>query len=235
MTGQCCSSSPYVRVARRSEAARCNRRGRLAPGPGKEDNGTFELHHTPHGLASWLLTKTIKRIALLYLASITFFFFLGGLFAFMIRVELLTPAGDRDDGRYATHTKIHHCRRVRSSFFLIPSFRRSLALPDPDHDRGKGSRVPRINLLIWYIRARGLFTLTAALSGGVDTGWTFYTPYSTAAANSHVVNAALGVFITGFSSILTGLNFIVDGPPDARSRLNVVPAAAVRVAHYARA
>src|SRR4029453_3860242 len=49
----------------------------------------------------------------------------------------------------------------------------------------------------------------AALSGGVDTGWTFYTPYSTAAANGHVITAALGVFIAGFSSILTGLNFIV--------------------------
>jgi cytochrome c oxidase subunit 1 len=69
---------------------------------------------------------------------------------------------------------------------------------------------PRINLLSWYIYILGgAFTLYAALRGGVDTGWTFYTPYSTAAANTHVLSAALGIFITGFSSILTGLNFIV--------------------------
>jgi cytochrome c oxidase subunit 1 len=69
---------------------------------------------------------------------------------------------------------------------------------------------PRINLLSWYIyMAGGFFTLAAVLLGGVDTGWTFYTPYSTAASNTHVILTGLGVFISGFSSILTGLNFIV--------------------------
>ena len=69
---------------------------------------------------------------------------------------------------------------------------------------------PKLNLASWYVFVFScIFTLWVLLSGGVDTGWTFYTPYSTAAANSHVMTAALGIFITGFSSILTGLNFIV--------------------------
>jgi cytochrome c oxidase subunit 1 len=69
---------------------------------------------------------------------------------------------------------------------------------------------PKINLLSWYIYVLGgLFALAALIGGGVDTGWTFYTPYSTMSSNSRVLTAGVGVFITGFSSILTGLNFIV--------------------------
>jgi cytochrome c oxidase subunit 1 len=96
-------------------------------------------------------------------------------------------------------------------FFLIPSipavFGNFLV---PIMIGAKDLAFPRLNLLSWYIYILGgIFTLYVALSGGVDTGWTFYTPYSTAAANSHVIMAAMGVFITGFSSILTGLNFVV--------------------------
>src|SRR6186997_2913956 len=96
-------------------------------------------------------------------------------------------------------------------FFLIPSIPAVLGnFMLPIMVGAKDLAFPRINLLSWYIYVvGGIFTLVAALSGGVDTGWTFYTPYSTAAANGHVITAALGVFITGFSSILTGLNFIV--------------------------
>src|ERR1043166_3514052 len=69
---------------------------------------------------------------------------------------------------------------------------------------------PRLNLLSWYIyMVGGIFTLTAVVSGGVDTGWTFYTPYSSIYANTHVTLTAAGIFIMGFSSIITGLNFIV--------------------------
>ena len=69
---------------------------------------------------------------------------------------------------------------------------------------------PKLNLASWYIYVIGsLFTLYAIVSGGLDTGWTFYTPFSTIASTSNVIPAALGIFITGFSSILTGLNFIV--------------------------
>src|SRR6187549_519432 len=163
-----------------------------------------------HGFASWLLTKDHKRIALLYLFSITIFFFLGGFFALMIRLELLTPAADFiQPDMYNRMFTMHGI--VMVFFFLIPSIPAVLGnFLIPIMIGAKDLAFPRINLLSWYIYVLGgIFTLTAALSGGVDTGWTFYTPYSTAAANSHVITAALGVFITGFSSILTGLNFIV--------------------------
>src|SRR6186713_2366027 len=163
-----------------------------------------------HSLSSWLLTKDHKRIALLYLASITVFFFLGGFFALMIRLELLTPAADLvEPDTYNKMFTMHGV--VMVFFFLIPSIPAVLGnFLIPIMIGAKDLAFPRINLLSWYIYVLGgIFTLVAALSGGVDTGWTFYTPYSTAAANSHVILAALGVFITGFSSILTGLNFIV--------------------------
>src|SRR5436190_11115731 len=171
---------------------------------------TLNYLNNGQGLASWLLTKDHKRIALLYLVSITFFFFLGGLFAFMIRVELLTPAGDvMTADTYNKMFTMHGV--VMVFFFLIPSIPAVLGnFLIPIMIGAKDLAFPRINLLSWYIYVLGgLFTLIAALSGGVDTGWTFYPPYSTAAANSHVITAALGIFITGFSSILTGLNFIV--------------------------
>ena len=96
-------------------------------------------------------------------------------------------------------------------FFLIPSIPAVLGnFLIPIMVGAKDLAFPRINLLSWYIYILGgLFTIVAAATGGIDTGWTFYVPYSTAASNSHVILAGLGVFITGFSSILTGLNFVV--------------------------
>src|SRR3954449_9874544 len=171
---------------------------------------TLNYLNNGHGAASWLLTRDHKRIALLYLVSITAFFFIGGLFAFMIRLELLTPAGDvMTADTYNKMFTMHGV--VMVFFFLIPSIPAVLGnFLIPIMIGAKDLAFPRVNLLSWYIYILGgAFTLVAALSGGVDTGWTFYTPYSTAAANSHVITAALGIFITGFSSILTGLNFIV--------------------------
>jgi cytochrome c oxidase subunit 1 len=171
---------------------------------------TLNYLNNGHGLKSWLLTRDHKRIAILYLAAITVFFAIGGLFAMMIRLELLTPAGDlMTADNYNKMFTMHGV--VMVFFFLIPSipavFGNFLV---PIMIGAKDLAFPRLNLLSWYIYILGgLFTLYVALSGGVDTGWTFYTPYSTAAANSHVIMAALGVFITGFSSILTGLNFVV--------------------------
>jgi cytochrome c oxidase subunit 1 len=163
-----------------------------------------------YGLKSWLLTKDHKRIAILYLLSITAFFFLGGFFALMIRLELLTPAADLVQPD--TYNKLFTMHGVvMVFFFLIPSIPAVLGnFLIPIMIGAKDLAFPRINLLSWYIYVLGgLFTLVAAVSGGVDTGWTFYAPYSTSASNSHVITAGLGVFITGFSSILTGLNFIV--------------------------
>jgi len=163
-----------------------------------------------YGLKSWLLTKDHKRIALLYLWSITAFFFLGGFFALMIRLELLTPAADLVQPD--TYNKLFTMHGVvMVFFFLIPSIPAVLGnFLLPIMVGAKDLAFPRINLLSWYIYVLGgLFTVAAALSGGVDTGWTFYAPYSTTASNSNVILAGVGIFITGFSSILTGLNFIV--------------------------
>src|SRR6188474_3801228 len=163
-----------------------------------------------YGLKSWLLTKDHKRIALLYLGSITFFFFIGGLYALMIRLELLTPQGDFLQS--TTYNKVFTQHGIiMIFFFLIPSIPATLGnFLIPMMIGAKDLAFPRINLLSWYIYiAGGLFAVGAMVSGGVDTGWTFYTPYSTAVSNTHVVMTGLGIFIAGFSSILTGFNFIV--------------------------
>jgi len=162
------------------------------------------------GAASWLLTKDHKRIAILYLISITLFFFLGGFFAVLIRLELVTPPGDLVQAE--TYNKLFTMHGViMIFFFLIPSVPAVLGnFLIPMMIGARDLAFPKLNLLSWYIfTIGGLFTLTAVVNGGVDTGWTFYTPYSSTYANSHVILTAVGIFITGFSSILTGLNFIV--------------------------
>src|SRR5438874_8368786 len=163
-----------------------------------------------HGLKSWLLTKDHKRIALLYLGSVSFFFLIGSLYAMLIRLELLTPQGDLLSS--TTYNKVFTQHGIiMVFFFLIPSIPATLGnFLIPMMIGAKDLAFPRINLLSWYIYlAGGLITIYALLAGGVDTGWTFYTPYSTTFSNSYVVATGLGIFINGFSSILTGLNFIV--------------------------
>jgi cytochrome c oxidase subunit I len=163
-----------------------------------------------HGLKSWLLTKDHKRIAILYLISISVFFFLGGLMAVLVRFELATPEGDLlTADAYNKAFTLHGVIMV--FLFLIPSIPATLGnFLIPPMIGAKDLAFPRINLLSWYIYViGGIFILFAMTTGGVDTGWTFYTPYSSAASNTSVIPTALGVFIAGFSSILTGLNFIV--------------------------
>jgi cytochrome c oxidase subunit 1 len=163
-----------------------------------------------YGVKSWLLTRDHKRIALLYLASITLFFLLGGLGAVMIRLELITPQGDLMEAE--TYNKMFTMHGVvMVFFFLIPSIPAVLGnFLIPIMIGARDLAFPKVNLASWYIYTiAGLFTIYSLVAGGVDTGWTFYTPYSSTYSNSHVVAMALGVFISGFSSILTGLNFIV--------------------------
>src|ERR1017187_2885367 len=163
-----------------------------------------------HGLKSWLLTKDHKRIGLMYLATITLFFFIGGAFATLIRVELLTPQGDLVSSE--TYNKLFTMHGVMMIFFfLIPSIPAVLGnFFLPMMIGARDLAFPKINLLSWYLLViGGAFSLYAMLAGGVDTGWTFYTPYSTTYSNGYVIATALGIFIAGFSSILTGLNFIV--------------------------
>ena len=163
-----------------------------------------------HGLASWLLTKDHKRIAILYLITVSIFFFLGGLMGVGIRLELTTPQGDFVTAD--TYNKMFTLHGViMVFFFLIPSIPAVLGnFLIPIMIGAKDLAFPKINLLSYYIYViGGIFVLSAIAMGGVDTGWTFYTPYSSAASNTNVIPTALGIFITGFSSILTGLNFIV--------------------------
>jgi len=159
---------------------------------------------------SWLLTIDHKRIAVLYLISITMFFILGGIFALLIRLELLTPAGDLMQSE--TYNKMFTMHGVvMIFFFLIPSIPAVLGnFLVPIMIGAKDLAFPRINLLSWYLYSiGGLLALFAIVFGGVDTGWTFYTPYSSTYSNTNVILTALGAFVAGFSSILTGLNFIV--------------------------
>jgi cytochrome c oxidase subunit 1 len=163
-----------------------------------------------YGVLSWLLTKDHKRIAMLYLVSVTLMFALGGLFAVAIRLELLTPAGDLFSSE--DYNKIFTMHGViMVFFFLIPTVPAVLGnFLIPIMIGAKDLAFPRINLASWYLYMVGaILTLWAMVSGGLDTGWTFYTPYSTSYSNTQVVIVGVGVFVIGFSSILTGLNFIV--------------------------
>jgi cytochrome c oxidase subunit 1 len=162
------------------------------------------------GVGSWLLTRDHKRIGLLYLIAVTFFFFVGGTFATIIRLDLATPAGDLvSDDTYNKLFTMHGIIMV--FFFLIPAIPSVLGnFLIPLMIGARDMAFPKLNLASWYIYILGgLFTLYALIAGGVDTGWTFYAPFSTESSTTNVIPAALGIFITGFSSILTGLNFIV--------------------------
>jgi cytochrome c oxidase subunit 1 len=162
------------------------------------------------GWRSWLFTTDHKRIALLYLASVTAMFALGGLFAVLIRLELITPHGDLMQSE--TYNKVFTMHGVAMVFFfLIPAVPAVLGnFLIPIMLGARDLAFPRLNLLSWYVYVLGAgFTLYAMVTGGVDTGWTFYTPYSTSVSNTNVLATGVGIFITGFSSILTGLNFLV--------------------------
>jgi cytochrome c oxidase subunit 1 len=163
-----------------------------------------------YSLRSWLTTHDHKRIALLYLVSITFFFSIAAMAAALMRWELLTPQGDLVvSDMYNRLFTLHGVLMVW--FFLIPSIPAVLGnFVLPLMLGARDVAFPRLNLASWYIfMTGGLLVLYAIVVGGVDTGWTFYTPYSSTYSNGNVMLMAAGVFIAGFSSIATGLNFIV--------------------------
>ena len=167
------------------------------------------LNHR-HTVASWLLTKDHKRIGILYLIVVSIAFTLGGIFAALIRMELTTPAGDLLSAD--VYNRMFTMHGITMVFFVlipaVPAVLGNFVLPLMIG--AKDVAFPKLNLLSWYIFVIGfIFTITAMILGGVDTGWTFYTPYSTQGSESNVLLTGIGVFITGFSSILTGLNFMV--------------------------
>jgi len=163
-----------------------------------------------HTLRSWLLTQDHKRIAILYLLTTTFFFTIGGTMAALIRLELLTPNGDLLAAD--TYNKVFSMHGIIMVFFFLvpvaPAVLGNFLIPLMIGARDVA--FPKINLFSWYLFVTGgLIELCMMVFGGVDTGWTFTTPLSTHYLNTNVVAAAMGIFVAGFSSILTGLNFIV--------------------------
>ncbi|MGB5107116.1 MAG: cytochrome c oxidase subunit I [Candidatus Zixiibacteriota bacterium] len=165
--------------------------------------------NTPKGIKSWLLTRDHKRIGLMYLFAIMFFFMVGGIFALLIRWELLSPA--QNLMAHDTYNKMFTLHGAIMIFlFIIPSIPAALGnFVLPLMLGTKDVAFPRLNLASWYIYVFGaLFVLYSTFTNAVDTGWTFYTPYSTTTTTA-VISMVLGVFILGFSSIFTGMNFIV--------------------------
>ena len=173
-------------------------------------------HETPsylqdgHSIRSWLLTGDHKRIAVMYLISVTFFFALGSLLAGLIRLELTSPSGVVLESE--TYNRVFTGHGVIMIFFFlvaaIPATLGNFLLPIMIG--AKDLAFPRLNLLSWYVFiAAGVCLIVAVCGGGVDTGWTFYTPYSSLYSNSQVTWSVFAAFLAGFSSILTALNFIV--------------------------
>jgi cytochrome c oxidase subunit I len=170
--------------------------------------GTNYLNHEK-GLWSWLTTLDHKRIGILYMIAVMTFFLLGGIFAMLIRTELFaTGQTIMTASRYNQTMTFHGAIMV----FLviipgIPAFLGNFILPL--HLGAKDVAFPRINLLSWYCLLAGAsVALFSLVYHGADTGWTFYTPYSIKTDNGTTWLVA-GAFLGGFSSILTGLNFIV--------------------------
>ena len=163
---------------------------------------------SPRGLKSWLITVDHKRIGLMYLFSVLFAFLLGGIFAMLIRIELLKPGHNiMSADTYNRVFTLHGA--IMIFLFIIPSIPASLGnFVLPLMLGAKDVAFPRLNLASYYIYVAGaLFAIAAMVTGAVDTGWTFYTPYSTT-TNGSVGLMTFAVFVLGFSSIFTGINFI---------------------------
>ncbi|HUB50423.1 MAG TPA: cbb3-type cytochrome c oxidase subunit I [Acetobacteraceae bacterium] len=186
-----------------STAATVNER--IAPAPRRPSYLTDGVT-----LKSWLLTTDHKRIAILYMISITFFFFLGGSAAALIRYNLIVPQGMIPSAE--TYNRLFTMHGVIMVwFFLVPSIPVTIGnFVVPLMIGARDLAFPKVNLLSWYLFIiAGTVALYALFFGGADTGWTFYAPYSTNYAQGNVVLLVTAVFISGFSSIATGLNFIV--------------------------
>jgi cytochrome c oxidase subunit I len=159
---------------------------------------------------SWLVTTDHKRIAILYLCSITAFFFIGGAAAALMRFNLLSPRGALVSPEMYNRLFTMH-GIVMVWFFLVPAAPAVLGnFVLPLMLGARDLAFPRINLLSWYLFvAGGAIAMFAVTYGGLDTGWTFYTPLSTNFSKGFVEVAALGIILSGYASIATGLNFIV--------------------------
>jgi cytochrome c oxidase subunit I len=166
------------------------------------------------GFLSWAMTLDHKRIGVMYLFAVTASMLLGGVFALLVRIELLTP-----DKTIMDHNTYNHMFTLHGAvmvfLFIIPSIPAALGnFILPVMLGAKDVAFPRLNLASFYLWVAGaIFFLLAIAMGSLDTGWTFYTPYSSSVISGSqaggIVAAVFGAFILGFSSIFTGLNFIV--------------------------
>jgi cytochrome c oxidase subunit 1 len=170
--------------------------------------GSNYLNHEK-GLWSWLTTLDHKRIGILYFITVMTFFFLGGIAAMLIRTELIAAGPTIMTAETYNRVMTYHGAIMVFLVIIpgIPAFLGNFILPM--QIGAKDVAFPRLNLMSWYCLLLGAaVAFTSLLFGGADTGWTFYTPYSIQSRTA-IVCMAFGVFIAGFSSILTGLNFIV--------------------------
>jgi len=170
---------------------------------------TNYLTHS-RGVLSWVFTLDHKRIGIMYLISILGSFLLGGIFALLVRTELLLP-GEQflTQDQYNKAFTLHGAIMV--FLVIVPSIPAALGnFVLPIMLGAKDVAFPRLNLGSYYLWVIGaVMAVMAMLNGGVDTGWTFYAPYSTEEMREGVIWVALAVFILGFSSVFTGMNFIV--------------------------
>jgi len=177
-----------------------------------DQNRLGEDNYLTHerGIRSWLLTLDHKRIGLMYLVVILSSFVLGGIFAMLIRTKLLTPGNSAlmDANTYDQMFTLHGA--IMIFLFIIPGIPATIGnFVIPLMLGAKDVAFPRLNLTSFYLWITGaLMALGSIVTGAVDTGWTFYTPYSTT-TNTNVIMMVGGVFVLGFSSIFTGLNFVV--------------------------
>lgn len=171
-------------------------------------HGSHYLNHS-HGIGSWLKTLDHKRIGVMYLFSVLTFFLVGGVFALLLRMELFTPAKTIMDATWYNRMFTYH-GAIMVFFVIIPSIPAAMGnFVLPMMLGAKDVAFPRLNLASYYLYIIGAaISLSALFFGHVDTGWTFYTPYSSQTGGA-VILVVLGAFVAGFSSILTGLNFIV--------------------------
>ena len=176
--------------------------------PGEQSNDENYLKHDK-GILSWIFTLDHKRIGVMYLISVMSSFLLGGLFALVIRTELFTPGktiinADTYNQMFTLHGA------VMVFLVIIPGIPAALGnIILPLQLGAKDVAFPRLNLASYHLWVLGaVFLILSMVLSAADTGWTFYTPYSTT-TNTAVIPATFGAFILGFSSIFTGLNFIV--------------------------
>lgn len=179
-------------------------------------NGTITLssdytsfYDTKKGILSWLLSTDHKRIGIMYLIGIVAFFVVGMFMAFLMRLELLNPEVQFADGDLYNRILTLHGVIMIFLFIIpgIPAIFGNFFLPIMIG--AEDVAFPKLNLLSWYCyMAGGLLAIISVVFGGIDTGWTFYVPFAVT-TESNIYIPLFAAFILGWSSILTGINFVV--------------------------